>query len=289
MIKNTSLIILCSIFLSFSKGSLLNVAVLELNGNGVSDANLKVLSNKLRTEMFNTKKYNILERSRMNSILKEQGFQQSGCLNDSCIVEIGQLLSVSHIAIGECSYIGDYSTLTIRLVNVRTGEISAIAHKVTRGDIQEIHDRLIPECVLDLINPTNNKKNDGLSNIINKIKNSTYEVINNRPITIEQAIKNQISEMKGQVDIIGWNLISTENKKYCATFSIKHNDVLKIVVIEMFANTSKIRDIGRDTLALKEYGLEPHLLKTFHTRSISGLNKTIEQEIDEILGITNEK
>ena len=253
---------------------------MELNGNGLSKADLEVLSNKLRTEIFNTKKYNILERSRMNEILSEQGFQQSGCFNDSCIVEVGQLLSVNHIVIGECSSIGDSYSITIRLVNVKTSEIKAIVHKITRENVNYIHDYLIPECVSELTGSSKKIIKTKLSNILNKIKNSSYEVLHNRPVTVEQAIQKQIDSMRGRVDVIGWNLISKENNKYCATFSIKHNDILKIAVIEMLTNTNNIRDMGGDTLALKEYGLEPHLLKNFQTRSIGCLNRTFEEEMD---------
>lgn len=59
----------------------LNIAVMELDGHGVAETDLGGLSNRLRTELFKTGKFNVFERSRVDEILKEQGFQQTGCTN----------------------------------------------------------------------------------------------------------------------------------------------------------------------------------------------------------------
>ncbi len=56
----------------------LNIAVLELDGNGVSETDLGELSNRIRTELFNTGRFNVIERSRMDEILREQGVSTDG-------------------------------------------------------------------------------------------------------------------------------------------------------------------------------------------------------------------
>ena len=56
----------------------LNIAVLELDGNGVSETDLGELSNRIRTELFNTGRFNVIERSRMDEILREQGGSTDG-------------------------------------------------------------------------------------------------------------------------------------------------------------------------------------------------------------------
>ena len=40
-----------------------NIAVMELEGNGVSKTDIIGLSNRLRTELFKTRKYFVIERS----------------------------------------------------------------------------------------------------------------------------------------------------------------------------------------------------------------------------------
>ncbi len=100
-----------------------NVAVSDLTGQGVDQASAAIISDRLRTELFTTGAFKVLERQSMKDILKEQGFQQTGCTSDQCMVEIGQLLGVSHIISGTVGKLGEIFTLNVRMISVQTGEI----------------------------------------------------------------------------------------------------------------------------------------------------------------------
>lgn len=104
-----------------------NIAVMELEGNGVSKADLGGLSNRLRTELFKTGKFNVIERSRVDEILKEQGFQQTGCTNATCAVEVGQLIGVEKIVVGNVDKVGEIYSIDIRMVDVGTAQIEKVA------------------------------------------------------------------------------------------------------------------------------------------------------------------
>ena len=60
------------------------IAVLEFEGKGVSQSETSTLTDRLRNEMFNTGIYIVLERGKMDEVLKEQGFQQVGCITSEC-------------------------------------------------------------------------------------------------------------------------------------------------------------------------------------------------------------
>ncbi len=121
------ILILLTFFYSFSQQEKMNIAVMELDGKGVSETDLSGLSDQLRTELFQTGKYDVIERSRMNEILKEQGFQQTGCTNTECAVEIGQLIGVNKIIVGSINKVGTIYTASIRMVDVGTAKIDKIA------------------------------------------------------------------------------------------------------------------------------------------------------------------
>ena len=59
----------------------------------------------------------------MNDILKEQGFQQTGCTNTECAVEAGKLIGVGKIVIGSIFKVEKLYSLDIRMVDVGTGKI----------------------------------------------------------------------------------------------------------------------------------------------------------------------
>ena len=96
-------------------------AVLPFTGS-LPPSELAALSNRFESEMIAQDSFLILERRRMDLILKEQGFQQSGaCAGSDCEVEVGQLLGVQKVFIGEVSRVGETTTLDVRRVDVATG------------------------------------------------------------------------------------------------------------------------------------------------------------------------
>ena len=99
------------------------IAVSDLVGQGIDQSTASILSDRLRTELFKTGSITVLERGVMQDILKEQGFQQSSCSSDTCIVQVGQLLGVSHMISGTIGKLERLYTLDIRMFEVSSGKI----------------------------------------------------------------------------------------------------------------------------------------------------------------------
>lgn len=103
------------------------IAVLDLSGSGVSAEELTGLTNRLRMELFKTGYYTIVERSIMAEILEEQGFQQTGCTDSECAVELGKMLNVEKIIAGSVDRVGEIYATSIRMIDVESGKIDRIA------------------------------------------------------------------------------------------------------------------------------------------------------------------
>ncbi len=103
--------------------TLTNIAVVNFKGNNISDGEVNALTDRLRVELFKTKYFKVIEREMMEEVLKEQGFQQSGCTTDECMVQIGRLIGVQKIIGGSISKVGNIYSVSSRIVNVETGEI----------------------------------------------------------------------------------------------------------------------------------------------------------------------
>jgi TolB-like protein len=124
-LKKSSLLLLLCVSLSlFAQGKKMNIAVSDLSGQGIEQSSTSIISDRLRTELFKQGGFNVLERNAMQDILKEQGFQQSGCTSDACAVEIGQMLGVSYIVVGTVGKLGRLFTIDVRLIQVATGKIA---------------------------------------------------------------------------------------------------------------------------------------------------------------------
>ena len=91
-----------------------SIAVLDFEGKDISDSEASILTDRLRSELFNLGNYKVLERALMEDILREQGLQQAGICNSSeCAVEIGNLLGVQQLVGGSVGKIGNMYTASI--------------------------------------------------------------------------------------------------------------------------------------------------------------------------------
>lgn len=106
----------------------LTIAVNELQGEGIESAAARIITDRFRTELFNTQSFIVLERGQMENVLKEQGFQQSGCTSDECVVEVGQLLGVTHMIAGTIGKLGKTYTINVRMIDIATGQIAYTAN-----------------------------------------------------------------------------------------------------------------------------------------------------------------
>ena len=118
-----------STFSSYAQETRLRIAVIDFECNCYNREHLlfkarEIIIN-LTTELVNTNKYRVLERSRLEEILKEQGLQSTQ-ISSTQAIEIGRLLGVQKIITGEFS--GEYSfrfKTSARLIDVETGDIEA--------------------------------------------------------------------------------------------------------------------------------------------------------------------
>jgi len=109
--------------LSQASSQIITVAVLEFDGANITKGELKILADRLSSEIFKLGEYTVVERSLMDEILSEQGFQQSGCTTTDCAVEVGALLGVQKMVTGSIGKIGNLYTVTAKSINVESGKI----------------------------------------------------------------------------------------------------------------------------------------------------------------------
>ncbi len=182
MRKKSNILFLAFIMLLLSVSVLpgqetkVNIAVLDLEPTGISNPNAEFLSNRLRTELFETGEFQVIEREKMNEILTEQGFQQSGCTSVECAIEIGQLLNVAVMTAGNIGKIDDLYSISVRMIDVKTGAIIKTATRDFEGKLSEVLTDIIPDIASELAsfeagksittdnNPDNEQKKDPQSN-----------------------------------------------------------------------------------------------------------------------------
>lgn len=127
-----------------------NIAVATLESRGVNAEEVGVIADNLASKLQQSGKFRVMERSQMQQILKEQSFQQSGaCDQGQCAVEMAKLLGIDRIMIGSVGKVGSTYSLSLRLVDVATGEALRSSARTRKGSIDEVLTELVPEAVAD--------------------------------------------------------------------------------------------------------------------------------------------
>ncbi len=130
--------ILIFLLIAFSLFAKEQIAVIDFSPKGVDTTDAQVLSERLAAELFLTDSFTLVEREMMREILKEQGFQKSGCVDESCIVEAGRVIGVKQVVGGSISRLGKTYSVSARLINVETGKVLQSITYDNSGEIDEL-------------------------------------------------------------------------------------------------------------------------------------------------------
>lgn len=151
---NVLFLVLCQNALSAQRG----IAIPDLTPQGLNASEAAIISDRLRGEVVQKGNYRVMERSLMDEILKEQGFQSSGaCDTGACSVEMGRLLGVDEMLVGSVGKLGNTYTLETRLISVESGQVLASFSESSRNDIDEFLQISVPQLANKLVQWANQR------------------------------------------------------------------------------------------------------------------------------------
>lgn len=155
VLKSLCLVFLCSLPLLAQLQTRVSIAVNDLSGKGLDQSTAEICSDRLRNELVKTGVFRVMERGEMLTILKEQGFQQSGACDDkACIVEAGRLLGVERIIAGSIGKVENFYTISLRIIEIKTAEIISVVDEDFTGTAQDLISRVIVKTALKLADLT---------------------------------------------------------------------------------------------------------------------------------------
>ena len=100
------------------------VAVLGIDTKGViQDA--QAMGYLVRLELEKTKKFNVMDKYDIADIVKEVGIDINTCFGKNCLVDAGKKLKVDKMLTGSVERFGEKIVITLRLIDVKTGTVTA--------------------------------------------------------------------------------------------------------------------------------------------------------------------
>lgn len=117
-----SLIITVSFVFSAEKT---RIAILDLQEKaGVNAVTAQAASEILRSELGATQRFLVVDRQNMEAVLAEQAFQSTGCTDQSCVVELGNILNVQSMLSGSVIKVGQTYEVHVQLLDVERSLIT---------------------------------------------------------------------------------------------------------------------------------------------------------------------
>ena len=131
MIRNMreKTILLTFLICQFCFSQQIKVAIVDFdNTSGIAkyDGLGKAMSSMLISDIeanVSPKRLQLVERSQINKILKEQNFQKTSSVDKASTVKMGKLLGVKYLLLGDVFVLNDALVINSRLVDSETGDI----------------------------------------------------------------------------------------------------------------------------------------------------------------------
>jgi len=213
------------LFIGLAWGQPTTIAVFDLENNGLKDSEIRILTERLQSELVKVGGYTVVERKKIEKVFEEQKFQMSGCVEE-CLIEIGMLLGAKEIVIGSAGRFGSTYTISARLVNATSGEMIRSSDFDSEGGIEQLLTEGMKEVALRLITGLNQepKKIMGLSSTMLQDSIET-EILANSEI-----MKHGQNYL---VSIDNIFLDESDFGKYTSFFNLTY-DAVEIIVVKNF-------------------------------------------------------
>jgi TolB-like protein len=110
------------------------IAVLDFTyPYGIEDFEAEQISEIIRTQIIITGEFTVLEKSQVDALFHEAGFQLSGMVNEDTIIDIGNILHADYIITGSIARLNEDIVITSRFVSAATG-INIFAEKLSTNE-----------------------------------------------------------------------------------------------------------------------------------------------------------
>ena len=173
-----------------------SIAVFDFENNGIKDREVRQLTTRLESELVKIGDFRVVERTRIDDLLKEQKLQLSGCVEE-CLIDVGKMLGAKQVVMGSVGEMGGLITLSAKLVDAESGELIRTSNYDAVKGLSELIISGLNIVALELANkkiPSRPKQNSW-ENRIEKAgiaKEKAEEEANLASLAVERAITKSI-------------------------------------------------------------------------------------------------
>ncbi|MBI9104070.1 MAG: hypothetical protein JEY99_16765 [Spirochaetales bacterium] len=117
------------------------LTVLDFSVSNISVGDMSAIVSFMSSAIFETGKYQVIDKGQRDVILEELQFSNSGCSDESCQLEIGKLLAAEYIVVGDISKVGSRYILNTRILETESSKTINTARGLY-SDLDELLDNM---------------------------------------------------------------------------------------------------------------------------------------------------
>jgi len=96
------------------------ITVLDFSTDGISKSEMRTIITLLSSALFQTKSFTVIDVSERDRLLQELQFSVSECTDESCLLEVGRMLSAEAIVVGNIGKVGNRHILSTKMLETET-------------------------------------------------------------------------------------------------------------------------------------------------------------------------
>jgi len=123
--------------ISLSNAAKPTISISDLNStSGITKEEVVQLTSKLVNELVMANAFEVIDRTKRDEILREQGFNFSGATDQSFnLIKIGKLLGVQKMIGGSIGKLGNVFSVDLQMLDVNTSRINLVFSREYTGDV----------------------------------------------------------------------------------------------------------------------------------------------------------
>ncbi len=115
-----------------------SIAIIDFTADGVSAQEARVLTKRVGTLLVQLGRHQVVEREQMIKILDEHNFQETGCTDNECAVEIGKIIGAQLMMAGSIGRFGTLYTIDMRIIDVETSRVLKTTAYNSEGSLNRL-------------------------------------------------------------------------------------------------------------------------------------------------------
>ena len=157
------------------------IVVIPFDTEDIEANDAEVLFDTFTNKIVDSRKFKVVDRSKVNEIKKQHEFQNSDWSNDDKVAKLGSALNANMVVVGKIHSFQNQTKAFFRILDVNTMEIVSNAESLF-SDVLDLYNK-IPEVVKKLMGEIDSISTSSTSGIVynNEVNGKIYNIGDNGP------------------------------------------------------------------------------------------------------------